>query len=79
MDVHNALPDGATAADVAEAHAADLRTQEKYGVRYISYWTAPSEGKVFCLVEAPDPETAHIVHREAHGLVADEIYPVVQG
>ena len=33
-------------------------------------------GKIFCLVEAPSAEAANTVHREAHGLVADEIYPV---
>ena len=32
--------------------------------------------KIFCLVEAPTTEAASTVHREAHGLVADEIYPV---
>ena len=79
MDVHNSLPEGATAADVAEAHRADLKTQEKYGVQYLNYWADAAGGKVFCLVEAPDADTAHVVHREAHGLVADEIYPVVQG
>jgi hypothetical protein len=79
MDVHNQLPDGATAADVAGAHAADLETQDQYGVKYISYWVDESAGKVFCLVEAPDADAAHTVHREAHGLVADEIYPVQQG
>jgi len=34
----------------------------------------PDQRKIFCLVEAPDADTAHAVHREAHGLVADEIY-----
>jgi hypothetical protein len=42
-------------------------------------WVDDKAGKVFCLVEAPDADAAHTVHREAHGLVADEIYPVVQG
>ena len=79
MDVHNKLPEGAKAKDVADAHAADLATQDKYGVRYINYWVDESAGKVFCLVEAPDADAAHTVHREAHGLVADEIYPVQQG
>lgn len=76
---YNSLPEGATADDVAQAHQADLKTQEKYGVRYLNYWADAADGKVFCVVEAPDEETAHTVHREAHGLVADEIYPVVQG
>jgi Protein of unknown function (DUF4242) len=79
MDVHNALPDGATATDVAAAHAEDLKIQDQYGVKYLNYWVDSAAGKVFCLVEAPDADQAHTVHRAAHGLVADEIYPVVQG
>ena len=79
MDVHNSLPDGTTAADVAGAHAADLQVQDRYGVHYLNYWVDDEGGKVFCLIEAPSAEAAHTVHREAHGLVADEIYPVAQG
>jgi hypothetical protein len=36
-------------------------------------------GRIFCLVDAPDADTATRVHREAHGLVADEIYEVQEG
>ena len=79
MDVHESLPDGATAADVANAHKADLAKQAEYGVNYKSYWVDDKAGKVFCLVEAPDAETAARVHREAHGLVADHIYRVQEG
>lgn len=79
MDVHEQLPEGATAADVAGAHQADLATQGRYGVDYRSYWVDEANGKVFCLVEAPDAETAVTVHREAHGLVADKIFPVIEG
>jgi hypothetical protein len=79
MDVHESLPDGATAADVAGAHQEDLRLQGQYGVHYQQYWVDETNGKVFCLVEAPDADTAATVHREAHGLVADHIYPVVEG
>ena len=79
MDVHNSLPDGTTVADLAGAHAADLQVQERYGVRYLRYWVDEKCGKVFCLIEAPNADAAHAVHREAHGLVADEIYPVLQG
>jgi hypothetical protein len=79
MDVHDHLPEGATAVDVAKAHAADLRVQERFGVRYLNYWVDAGAGKAFCLIEAPDADAAHAVHREAHGLVADEIYPVTQG
>ena len=78
MDVHS-LEGGVSAKDVAEAHAKDVETQGKYGVDYRSYWVDETAGKIFCLVEAPDAEAAMTVHREAHGLVADEIYEVEQG
>jgi hypothetical protein len=53
--------------------------QAKHGVEYQRYWFDEASGKVFCLVEAPDAEAAATVHREAHGLVADEIIPVREG
>ncbi|MEX1046200.1 MAG: DUF4242 domain-containing protein [Actinomycetota bacterium] len=79
MDMHESLPEGATASDVAGAHAADVKIQAQYGVNYKSYWVDDSQGKVFCLVEAPDADTAVKVHKEAHGLVADKIFEVVEG
>ena len=78
MDTH-AIDGGVKAGDVAQAHAADLQTQDRYGVSYLRYWVDESAGKIFCLVDAPDAETANRVHREAHGLVADSIYPVIEG
>lgn len=78
MDVHTRV-EGATSRDVADAHQRDLDVQAAYGVTYRNYWFDESSGRIFCLVEAPDAETAARVHREAHGLVADEILPVVQG
>jgi hypothetical protein len=79
MDVHKSLPAGTKEKDVAGAHAADVKTQDKYGVKYLKYWVDEKAGKVFCLVDAPTPEAAAKVHKEAHGLVADEIYPVSEG
>ncbi len=75
MDVHT-IKGGVAAADVANAHAADLRTQGRYGVSYLRYWIDADAGKVFCLVDATSAADAARVHQEAHGLVADEIYPV---
>jgi hypothetical protein len=77
MDVHK-MERGVSAADVSKAHQADLATQEQYDVRYRRYWVDESKGRVFCLVDAPDADTAIRVHREAHGLVADEIYEVTE-
>jgi hypothetical protein len=78
MDVHN-LEGGVTVDDVAKAHQEDLKVQENHGVNYKQYWVDEAHGKIFCLVEAPDAEAANTVHREAHGLVADEVYPVKEG
>ena len=77
MDVHN-LGEVALG-DVEKAHAADLEKQDEHGVHYLRYWVDEKHGKIFCLVDAPDAGAANTVHREAHGLVADEIYPVTEG
>jgi len=77
MDVHN-LGEVALG-DVEKAHAADLEKQDEHGVHYLRYWVDEKHGKIFCLVDAPDAEAANTVHRDAHGLVADEIYPVTEG
>jgi len=78
MDVHQKV-DGLTADAVAGAHERDLEVQSKHGVRYLKYWFNEGTGRVFCLVEAPNKEAAESVHREAHGLVADEITEVKEG
>lgn len=78
MDVHHKVQ-GLTASAVAGAHAKDLEVQKKHGVNYQKYWFEEATGKVFCLVEAPNKEAAATVHREAHGLVADEIIEVKEG
>ena len=78
MDIHQHI-EGLTKEAVAQAHAADLKTQEKYGVKYLRYWFDETSGKVFCLVEAPNKDAANAVHREAHGLVADELVEVKEG
>jgi hypothetical protein len=78
MDVHN-IEGGVSAKDAADAHMKDVETQDAHGVKYLKYWVDESQGKIFCLVEAPNADAAHTVHREAHGLVADEIYEVSEG
>ena len=77
LDIHKHVP-GATAEAVAGAHKKDLETQAQYGVKYIKYWFDESTGSIFCLVDAPNKEAANRVHREAHGLVADELHEVVE-
>jgi hypothetical protein len=78
MDVHS-IDGGVSADDVAKAHMADVQHQGKHDVQYLRYWVNEADGKVFCLVDAPSADAAETVHREAHGLVADAIYPVQEG
>jgi hypothetical protein len=78
MDIHKHIP-GLTPEAVAGAHAADLAVQKKHGVKFINYWYDVKAGKVFCLVDAPNKEAAAAVHRESHGLLADEIVEVKEG
>ena len=77
LDRHN-VP-GATAAEVAAAHELDLALQDRYHVRYVTYWFDEGDGTVFCLAEGPDRESLETVHRNAHGLVADNIIEVGEG
>lgn len=74
VDIHEVS--GATAEDVAKAHLADMKTQQKYGVEYHKYWFNEARGKIFCLCNAPSAEAAARVHKEAHGLVASKIIEV---
>jgi hypothetical protein len=78
MDIHRGV-EGLTAEAVANAHKKDLEVQASHGVKYLNYWFNDDDGTVFCLSEAPTKEAAQAVHREAHGLVADEIIEVKRG
>ena len=65
-----------TAESVAAAHRKDLEIQDRYGVKYMTYWFDRERGTNFCLVDAPDVATAERVHREAHGEIATDIIAV---
>lgn len=78
LDIHYKV-EGITAEGIEEAHKKDLEVQGKYGVKYLKYWYDLESGKAFCLIEAPSKEAAEAVHREAHGLLANEIIQVTEG
>jgi hypothetical protein len=78
LDTHHHV-EGLTAEAVAQAHARDVEVQGNYDVTYFRYWFDEATGRVFCLFEAPDAEAGIAVHREAHGLLADEITQVQEG
>ena len=65
-----------TAEETAQMHIKDLEIQDQYGVKFIAYWYDSERRTTFCLVDAPDRETADRVHAEAHGYVANEMIEV---
>jgi class 3 adenylate cyclase len=75
LDIHD-LHGPINPDDLAKAHEKDVEVEKKYGVNYLKYWVNESRGKVFCLVDAPNPEAADRVHKEAHGLVAEKMIEV---
>jgi len=78
MDVHRNV-ENIPREKIDEAHKKDLAVQGKHGVEITDYWHSEKDGAVFCLAEAPSKEAFGAVHREAHGLEADEIFEVTQG
>jgi hypothetical protein len=78
LDIHRHVP-GLTKDAVHGAHQQDLATQGRHDVEYLKYWFNEQTGDVFCLVRAPDKEAAVRVHREAHGLVPNDIIEVQEG
>jgi len=75
IDIHRQV-EGLMGEAAVGAHARDLAVQEKYGVTYLRYWYGEGTCTVYYLCEAPSKEDAVAAHREAHGLVADEIIEV---
>jgi class 3 adenylate cyclase len=74
MDRH--YVEGATRHAVADAHQRDMALQDKYDVKFLTYWFDETRCTAFCLIEAPNRETIERAHREAHGLVPNEILEV---
>jgi class 3 adenylate cyclase len=74
MDRHDLR--GLKADDVAGAHCRDVNIQGRHGVKYMAYWFDENNGAAFCLVHVPDPATAELIHREAHGEIPNAIIPV---
>ncbi len=79
FDVHRLGSGKVTATDVANAHVKDLAVQNKYSVNFINYWVDEKLGIVMCLAEAPNSESMINAHKEAHGLIPDEVHKVEQG
>lgn len=74
MDQHDT--EGASPDDLARAHLADLAIQERYGVKFLTYWLDYRGGVANCLVDARDPDAVNEAHAAAHGNLAGRIIPV---
>ncbi len=75
LDLHN-LPEGITAAHVAEMHQADLDIEHKYNCRGLTYWCDEKRKTAFCLIEAPSKEALIELHENAHGAIPTQIIEV---
>lgn len=65
-----------SAEEVAKLHVKDLKVQDQYGVKFLTYWYDAERRTTFCLVDAPDKETADRVHAEAHGHASNQMIAV---
>jgi class 3 adenylate cyclase len=74
LDRHDMVDQSAE--ETAMLHLKDLEIQDRYGVKFLTYWYDAERRTTFCLVDAPDKETADRVHAEAHGHVANEMIAV---
>lgn len=74
MDRH--YIEGATRHAVADAHQKDLALQDKYHIKFLTYWFDEIRCTAFCLIEAPNRETIERAHNEAHGSVPNEVLEV---
>jgi AraC-like DNA-binding protein len=75
MDFHD-LPDGVTAAHIAEMHQADLKIEHKYNCRGLTYWCDERRQTAFCLIEAPNAQAIKELHEKSHGAVPQRIIEV---
>jgi class 3 adenylate cyclase len=74
MDRH--YIEGATRHAIADAHQKDLALQDKYHVKFLTYWFDEMRSTAFCLIEAPNREAIEHAHDEAHGSVPNEVLEV---
>ncbi|HUH28734.1 nickel-binding protein [Gelidibacter sp.] len=75
LDLHD-LPEGITAAHVAEMHQADLAIEHKFNCRGLTYWCDEKRKTAFCLIDAPNKQALKDLHEHAHGAIPTRIIEV---
>lgn len=74
MDLH--IAPGIKAKEIAEAHVKDLQIQDNYQCNCMTYWVDESNGRAFCLINAPSEEAVKNLHEKAHGFIPHHIVQV---
>lgn len=75
MDRHD-VSETVTAEQVAQLHQEDLKIQDQFGCRGITYWFDEKRKTAFCLIEAPNKKALQDMHTVAHGETANRIIEV---
>ncbi len=75
MDRHD-VSESVTAENVAQLHQQDLKVQDKFNCRGLTYWFDEKRKTAFCLIEAPNEQAIREMHNHAHGEVPNMIIEV---
>jgi AraC-like DNA-binding protein len=75
MDRHD-VSELVTAENIAQLHQADIKVQDQFGCRGLTYWFDEKRKTAFCLIEAADAHAIHEMHSHAHGQVPHSIIEV---
>lgn len=75
MDRHD-VSEEVTAEHVAQLHQEDLKIQDAFNCKGLTYWFDDNRKTAFCLIEAPDMEAIKKMHDKAHGQVPHRIIEV---
>ncbi len=75
MDRHDVSSD-VTAEHVAQLHQEDLKIEEQFDCKGLTYWFDAERKTAFCLIKAPNKEAVCKMHDFAHGVLPHKIIEV---
>ncbi|MFD1316211.1 nickel-binding protein [Namhaeicola litoreus] len=75
MDRHDVSSD-VTAEHVAQLHQEDLKIEEQFDCKGMTYWFDAERKTAFCLIKAPNKEAVCKMHDFAHGVLPHKIIEV---
>ncbi len=75
MDRHD-VSEAVTAENVAQLHQQDLKIQDQFDCRGLTYWFDDIRKTAFCLIEAPTANHIVEMHNHAHGEVPHRVIEV---